>query len=159
MTLIGNVKMTDPEGIKAIADKIRNDNEKENYLVLKYKDKDTIETVDSGEGVYESFSKYFEEDQVVYVMWRCIAGDAQSARPKFVFLHWVGPKTKALWKVTAMTHADSVKKHLGYFHVSIQGANAQEINVDTIKEKIRVAGGVRYDTTEKFNGQDGTIEK
>lgn len=58
-----------------------------------------------------------------------------------------------------MTHVESIKKYLGYFHVSLQGSNDQEINPDLIKEKIRVAGGVRYDTTEKFDGKDGVIEK
>lgn len=76
MTLIGNVKIIDAETLKTLSDKIRNDNEVENYLVLTYKEKDTVEIAASGQGSYEDFSKFFKEDQVCYVMWRCIAGDA-----------------------------------------------------------------------------------
>lgn len=48
MTLIGNVKIVDAEGLKTLSDKIRNDNEVENYLVLTYKEKDTVEIAASG---------------------------------------------------------------------------------------------------------------
>jgi len=61
-------------------------------------------------------------------------------------------------RATSQPHGTSLMSTLGYFHVTLSGRNLEEINPDIIKEKIRIAGGVRYDNTEKFEGKESIIE-
>ncbi|CAL6021508.1 Cofilin/tropomyosin-type_actin-binding protein [Hexamita inflata] len=160
VTVVGAAKLVDKENIDSLNKRLRSDGDALSFVVFKFVEgtKDTINVVESGEGGWEAFEKYFVADQIAWVLWRLNAGDNVSQRSKFVFLSWCGEKVKTVARVASGPQGKSLEQSLGYIHVSKYGCNADEMNPNVIREKVRQAGGVRYDHTETFDGQEKQIE-
>lgn len=93
-----------------------------------------------------------------WILWRLNAGDNVSQRAKFVLLCWCGQKVKITKRITTAPHGKSLESILGYIHVTIQGRDEDDMDLEAIREKVRRAGGVRYDQSEQFNGEQKEIE-
>ncbi|KAH0570617.1 Cofilin/tropomyosin-type actin-binding protein [Spironucleus salmonicida] len=155
ITKVQCIQLQDKEKIDQELSLLKEDNNEVHFVAFKYVagKKDLIYLAESGKAeAYEDIEKFLA-DEVCYILWRVNGGDDSSVRTKFLFIQWVPETIKQVTRVLAGPHGEALKSCLGYIHVTIQARNSDEINKDLVRDKIRAAGGARYDSNERF-GQD-----
>ncbi|GCA62474.1 hypothetical protein KIPB_003784, partial [Kipferlia bialata] len=76
------------------------------WVALSYegRSRDTIKVIGTGRNDVDEFTHLFEEEKAVYVLFRTLAGDAESHRVKFVFILWRGDSIPMMQRAMLYHH-------------------------------------------------------
>ena len=130
----------DDEAIKAIKD-VGDETTKTNFAVFKYTaNKKDIVVEETGQGVIADFSKHFEINNIVYVLYSMVFADGEYSVFKRVLLTWVGQRVKPLHKARSSQHRATLYKFVnkltqltGEFH-ALEGLDS--ISEDLVRQKM-----------------------
>ncbi|XP_041455207.1 coactosin-like protein [Lytechinus variegatus] len=138
------MSFVDGEAVKEGYEKVRRDDKKETWMLLKYEEK---QIVLCGTGIgYDEFLEQLGDDDRAYGYIRVETGDEMSKRAKFVFVTWIGPNVGALNRAKVSTDKGSVKRIISDFAIEVLADEKAELKLDSIRSKVIAAGGANYGT-------------
>eukprot|EP01114_Cavostelium_apophysatum_P016869 TRINITY_DN488_c0_g1_i1.p2 TRINITY_DN488_c0_g1~~TRINITY_DN488_c0_g1_i1.p2 ORF type:complete len:168 (-),score=50.60 TRINITY_DN488_c0_g1_i1:132-569(-) len=123
---------------------IRKDSNETNWILLGYEGNTKIVLKGKGTGGVSEMAQQLGEDEAAYGYLRIITGDNESRRTKFVFLSWCGPNVGALKRAKMSVHKADIKKILKEYAVEVHATSAEELDEESINQKVRKAGGADY---------------
>ena len=144
---VGAIQCKDEQAIRdAVAD-VRNDATETNFVVLGYEQGKTssVELLASGTGGLTEMMQYFTPEFLGYGYLRVISGDAESRRPKFIFISFSGASVGLVKKGKMGTHQSSIASLFGYSHISVQASVPEDLVEADLMERVKKASGADYD--------------
>eukprot|EP01099_Mayorella_cantabrigiensis_P008966 TRINITY_DN934_c0_g1_i1.p1 TRINITY_DN934_c0_g1~~TRINITY_DN934_c0_g1_i1.p1 ORF type:complete len:832 (-),score=254.53 TRINITY_DN934_c0_g1_i1:188-2461(-) len=125
---------------KALED-IRNDNSATNWIVLGYDSgrEDALVLVGSGSGGIADLQSLLLDDQVSYAVLTVELVEGDYTVKKYIFLTWVGPSVKPLFKARSSQHRNQLYK---FVNKTLQlggeypALTREDLSEDLLKEKI-----------------------
>jgi len=139
--------VANPE-IKESYDKIRDDKDPMNWVLLEYIDDktDELKVSASGTGGIKEFISNCKQDQAGFGFIRVNASnDPLSQRTKFVFVTWCGSKVKVMRKAKLSIHISQVKTIFKSFAVEINATIPEDLEESTVMLAVTKAMGANYD--------------
>ena len=123
-----------------------------------------IKGTGDAEQYWEEYRRHLSDDQIQFSMVRVVMGDAESRRPKFVFITWLGKATGVMARSRGGMHKADLKKVIGQFHLELATDAKDEIDLLAVKKTIKKGMGADYDmgsnsrsASGKEGNQDTTI--
>ena len=127
------------------AQEVKDDLNPVSWLVYGYSGKSKIVPRVKGsgeaEGYWEEFRAHLSEDQLLFALVRIIMGDAESRRPKFVFIIWLGRNVGVLQKARVGMEKNDIKRVVGAIHLEIETDDTREIELDAVKKQLKKSMG------------------
>jgi len=111
-----------------------------NWIVLGYKNNNTIQVVGKGSGGISEATRLLNDDAVNYGMFRItFTADDETERTKFVFFAWGGSSASILKKGNMSVHKASIKSIFKDFALEIQTDSIDDLaESEVIKQVKRV---------------------
>eukprot|EP01051_Picozoa_sp_SAG22_P012814 SAG22_NODE_1367_length_4592_cov_15.327436_6_plen_255_part_01 len=151
--------VSDPR-IRQWVEQLKDDADPLSWFVLSYgKGKEEICPVASGEGeaddYWDDLLGMMKDDATIFALARIVMGDAESHRPKFCFITWLGASCGMMQKARVGMHKGDVKKVIGAFHCEMQVDAKDELALPDVKVKLKKSMGADYDMGSNSRGADG----
>jgi hypothetical protein len=144
-------------GVSSLVHDLKDDHNPTSWLLMSYDKKLTAKVSGTGEAedYWEEFRSHLSEDEVIFCLLRVVMGDAESRRPKFVFVTWMGEGVGMMKKAKVAIHRGEVAKALGAFHCDFAVDSLGELELAAIKVKLKKAMGADYDMGSNSRSADG----
>jgi hypothetical protein len=133
---------------KALAEwalEVKDDVNPVSWLVYGYSGKSKITPRVKGTGeaaeYWEEFRAHLSEDELLFALVRIVMGDAESRRPKFVFVIWLGKNVGVMQKARVGMEKNDVKRVVGAIHLEIETDDTGEIELDAVKKQLKKSMG------------------
>ena len=110
------------------------------------------------EEYWGSWTSQLKDDQIIFSLLRVTMGDAESRRPKFVFVAWIGADAGVMAKSRGGMHKADVKKVIGQFHLELSADTLEELGLPLVKKTIKKGMGADYDmgsNSRSASGKEG----
>jgi hypothetical protein len=115
------------------------------WLVYGYSGKSKITPRVKGTGeaaeYWEDFRAHLSDDELLFALVRIVMGDAESRRPKFVFIIWLGKNVGVMKKARVGMEKNDVKRVVGAIHLEIETDDTGEIELDAVKKQLKKSMG------------------
>jgi len=109
-----------------------------NWVVLGYKDNNTIHVQGKGSGGVSEALGHLHEDQVQYGMFRVsFRADDDTERTKYVLFAYAGPKASILKKGKMSVHKASIKSIFKDFALELQTDNIDDLSEDNVIAQVK----------------------
>ena len=117
-------------------------------VLFGYSGKNKIVGEAKGTGEAEEYWQHFlgllKDSEVQFSLVRITMGDAESRRPKFVFITWLGTSVGVMARSRGGMHKADLKSVMGQFHVEMSTDATDEIALDLVKKKLKKSMGADY---------------
>ena len=117
-------------------------------MLFGYSGKNKIVGEAKGTGEAEEYWQHFlgllKDSEVQFSLVRITMGDAESRRPKFVFITWLGTSVGVMARSRGGMHKADLKSVMGQFHVEMSTDATDEIALDLVKKKLKKSMGADY---------------
>ena len=131
-------------------------------MLFGYSGKTKIVGVAKGTGeaeeYWEQWRGLLKDTEIQFSLVRIIMGDAESRRPKFVFVTWLGTSVGVMARSRGGTHKDGIKSVVGQFHIELSTDSTDELELDMVKKALKKAMGADYDmgsNSRSASGKEG----
>jgi len=137
------VNIADKEDIKDAHSKLLNPKNLYGWIVIGYKDANTIMLQAKGDGSVEDMVSKLEDGQVQYCILRLRESDKElvedrrdgKSATKDIFINWLGPKVGRVERGKKQGHNPAVTEFFKPFHVELTALSRTNLNEKTIREK------------------------
>ncbi|KAJ4454597.1 putative actin binding protein [Paratrimastix pyriformis] len=147
ITPFGTIEIKDKARLDEALAAVRSDSDPTSWLVMSYDQsrQGCIQLKATGQGGVNEMKEHFESAFYGYGYLRVISGDAESHRPKFVFIIFQGENAPALKKGRMSFQSKVVEQYVKHFHVSVQVSSASDLVEDDLMLKVKRCSGADYD--------------
>jgi hypothetical protein len=135
-----------PEIREAYED-VRSDSTETNWLLITYEEGSGNKRwvlAGKGSGGLLELKSRITDSFLGFGYLRVVAGDEMSRRAKFVFIKYLSKGLKLNLKALINVHRGDVEKVLSQSNVSIEAEGLDELDEDDINDRVKKAGGARY---------------
>ncbi|XP_060787173.1 drebrin-like b isoform X2 [Neoarius graeffei] len=108
-----------------------------------------IRLADKGEGGLEELVEELNSGKVMYAF--CRVEDPNSGLPKYVLINWTGEGVKDARKGLCANHVSSMANFLKGAHVTINARAEEDVEPDSIIQKVAKASGANYSFHKESN--------
>ncbi|XP_043940331.1 drebrin-like protein isoform X2 [Protopterus annectens] len=116
---------------------------KTNWALFTYEgNTNDIRLAGSGDGGLEELVEELSSGKVMYAF--CRVQDPNSGLPKYVQINWTGEGVSDLRKGTCANHVSTMTNFLKGAHVTINARAEEDVEPDSIMEKVAKASGANY---------------
>ena len=151
--------MADVHGIRDASLELKDDLNPTTWVLLGYEGKEKIRPRIKGTGEADEFWAEFlaalSDDEILFALLRIVMGDAESSRPKFVFVCWLGSKVGMMKKARVGMQKSDVKKEIGAVHCDLQTDAVEDLALQLVKTKLKKSMGADYDMGSNSRSADG----
>jgi hypothetical protein len=137
----------DSPEILAAYDKVRDDKDETNWLLISYAAPtgDKLELTATGSGGITELASKLDDSQAQYAYIRvAYANDKESSRVKFALIIWIGDGTKVMRKAKVSIQSGEVKRVLHHHSITVDARTKSDLDEDEIVRRLRKAGGADY---------------
>ena len=137
----------DSPEILAAYDKVRDDKDEINWLLISYAAQtgDELALTSTGTGGLAELAEKLDDSQAQYAYARVeYANDKESSRVKFVLIIWIGEGTKVMRKAKVSIQSGEVKRVLHHHSITVDARTKGDVDEDEIVRRLRKAGGADY---------------
>lgn len=144
-------KVSVPDEVNAAIASLRASKSASAYVVVGYKNKNTLEVVAQGEGGLDDArdAGLFPEGKCRYALFKKQHQVELATTVKFAFVDWTPTSIRPLRKGLLSAHKGQVKSAFSPHHVSLECSGAGELLDSALLEKIGFSSGTACHTTEK----------
>ena len=128
--------------------RIRDDNEQDNWMLMKYVDGKSNKLVlgGCGSGGLEEFTSQLTPSEACYGYLRInVSNDELSQRSKFLLVSWCGLEVPVMRKAKLGVHLSSVKSICKSFSVEMPASELSDLNEADVLLLLKKAMGANYD--------------
>ena len=114
------------------------------------------------EAYWEEFRSHLVPNEILYGLVRIVMGDAESRRPKFVFVIWLGRQCSVMQKAPVGMQKGDVKRVIGAIHLEIETDAVDELELASVKKQLKKSMGADYDmgsNSRSASGKEGNADK
>ncbi|XP_053536034.1 drebrin-like b isoform X4 [Ictalurus punctatus] len=108
-----------------------------------------IRLADKGEGGLEELVEELNSGKVMYAF--CRVKDPNSGLPKYVLINWTGEGVKDARKGLCANHVSSMANFLKGAHVTINARAEEDVEPESIMQKVAKASGANYSFHQESN--------
>lgn len=133
--------------ILAAYDKVRDDKDETNWLLISYAAPtgDALTLTSTGSGGLTELASHLDESQAQYAYARVeYANDTESKRVKFILVIWIGESTKVMRKAKISIQSGEVRKVLHHHSITVDAREKSDLDEKDIVARLRKAGGADY---------------
>ncbi|NP_001086163.1 drebrin-like protein B [Xenopus laevis] len=113
-----------------------------------------IRLAETGDGGLEELVEELSSGKVMYAF--CRVKDPNSGLPKFVLINWTGEGVKDARKGMCANHVSTMASFLKGAHVTINARAEEDVEPESIMEKVAKASGANYNFHKESNrGNEG----
>jgi len=137
----------DSPEILAAYDKVRDDKNETNWLLISYAAPtgDALTLTATGSGGLSELAFKLDDSQAQYAYVRVeYANDTESKRVKFALIIWIGEGTKVMRKAKVSIQSGEVRKVLHHHSITIDARDKSDLDEKDIVARLRKAGGADY---------------
>jgi len=129
-------------------EEIHNPNGKNDWVIFGYERVSCdLKVVSQGEDGIEEMVDDLNGGKIQYVGLRII--DPNTSLPKIVFINWQGEGVPATVKGKCANHLRDITNLFRGFHVQINARNEDDVDKETIEEKVKNASGAKFGIHKK----------
>lgn len=135
----------DDDVLDYIAD-VRSDETDTKWMLAEYQDgnaKGPIIAAGKGSGDISELKGTLSENNVMYGLYRVTDSVDDITTTKFVYINWIGSKTKPMTKAKVSTHKGAAEEAFGPAHVTIFATDNSDISEHIVMDKVTSASGTR----------------
>lgn len=129
--------------IKQQIAEIRNDASSLNWMLIGYKDRETLQPHASGNGDITELAESLSPSAVNYGFLRTTDKVDNSTTVKFFFINWVGDAVPPLFKGRITSHKGTVEEIFEPYHIKLSGVEADDMTPAKVAEKLLELKGSR----------------
>ncbi|KAH7821041.1 cofilin/ADF [Monocercomonoides exilis] len=158
-TTVGAIQVKNEEEVREVVADIKNDATETNFVVLGYEDgkSNCIQLVAKGTEGIAGVLPLMTPTFMGYAYIRVISGDAESRRPKFIFISFSGESVSLVKKGKMGTHVSSINTLFGYSHIQVQASLPSELDEADLMDKVKKASGADYDSGSNKGGYTSKV--
>ncbi|BFU20346.1 actin binding protein family protein [Entamoeba histolytica HM-1:IMSS-B] len=137
------VEIVEKEKFQEIMSKIRNENEKTNWICLTYEGPKSKKLViaGSGEGGVDELKTLFKDTGIYFAFARDFDKIDDSICVKFAFIEFIGDKSPRLQKAGVGMQLSSIQDQFGQFHITHMCSDLEDVSAEIILAKMKNASG------------------
>ncbi|KAF4070409.1 hypothetical protein AMELA_G00285090 [Ameiurus melas] len=121
-----------------------------NWALFTYEgNSNDIRLADKGEGGLEELVEELNSGKVMYAF--CRVKDPNSGLPKYVLINWTGEGVKDARKGLCANHVSSMANFLKGAHVTINARAEEDVEPESIMQKVAKASGANYSFHQESN--------
>ncbi|XP_048877363.1 drebrin-like a isoform X2 [Brienomyrus brachyistius] len=121
-----------------------------NWVLFTYEgNSNDIRLAEKGEGGLEELVEELNSGKVMYGF--CRVQDPNSGLPKYVLINWTGEGVKDARKGQCANHVSSMAKFLKGAHVTINARAEEDVEPESVMQKVAKASGANYSFHKESN--------
>eukprot|EP01043_Picozoa_sp_COSAG02_P073944 COSAG02_NODE_14590_length_1256_cov_44.095938_1_plen_224_part_01 len=156
--------LSDPS-LKEWVAEVKDDACPTSWVLFGYSGKTKIVGEAKGTGEAEEFWEQWrgllKDNEIQFSLVRITMGDAESRRPKFVFVTWLGTSVGVMARSRGGMHKADMKSVMGQFHIELSTDSTDEIELELVKKALKKAMGADYDmgsNSRSASGAEGNAD-